>query len=684
MSFRGNLLRAGIDSDGKVVTVYRNDGRLDVLTASEKTTGTIRSAVLTHTEGANSWSRINEVLRVTYESEYYTGDWVSAIVGRVDYGDAGDARGGNAKAITAEMNMPGKTYSSIGGPCYSLDCEFNCPTGFVAGDRVTYPIAFLKFGLWGGAKGQFDDEGYLFHLDGPAAGSGHLLSENSRTLRVNIGGTDKFIYLSDTEDDLGTMVVDTITVNMAGADGIILAGTASECGIDVTGTVAKGIDFTDATLTQAWNNAFFACGSGNGSGGDQHTMAVTDHYIPIQVNIASTAGPSSPKEVCAAMLRVDAKTANQGNSSVDVLALRSDLAKTVYAASGINQSTNISANMTVGTGSLYGIYCSITGAKTITCANTVAVFEARYAQTSGGGGVDSVAVLSNIAPSCSVTNILDVHNWSGTATNGILIQGAGTMTTGISITQSATTGLAMSGTYTDGILISGAMSDNAIEITGALTGGAIYIDGIAANTTATWTHSGDIRGYGACEANPGEIDTGVTLFIQQDIGTAEVTNDAIGIMVHMFTEDNVCTLDELKEINGISIMVGACRSGGSASTINGNVYGLNMILGMCNETLETDQQYSFFNLESMGYGDSSPTAIITYKDYMYGDQSRVECFLEIPYGRGITTMASGDYWISSKALTANSALSGATLNNDAALKMKLGGLEYWIPLYLDN
>jgi len=145
-------------------------------------------------------SRINEVLRVTYKSEYYTGDWVNAIVGRIDYGDAGDARGGMAAAICAEMNMPAKAYNSIGGPCYSLDCEFNCPADFVAGDRINYPIAFMKFGLWGDASGQFDDEGYLFHVDGLEAGSGHVLSENSQTLRINIGGTDKYIYLSSTED----------------------------------------------------------------------------------------------------------------------------------------------------------------------------------------------------------------------------------------------------------------------------------------------------------------------------------------------------------------------------------------------------------------------------------------------------------------------------------------------------
>lgn len=254
---------------------------------------------------------------------------------------------------------------------------------------------------------------------------------------------------------LGLDISDATTGIDINADTLGIDIGSCTTGISFTGTVAEiGIDCTDATLTQGWNNAFFACGSGNGAAGDQHEMAVTDHYIPIQVNIASTAGPATPKEVCAAMLRVDAIDAGQNQSSVDVLCLRSDLSETVYAASGINQSTNISDDMIVGAGSLYGIYCSITGNKTITCGNTVAVFEARYAQTSGGGGVDSVATLSNIGTSCSITSILDVHNWSGTATNGILIQGSGTMTNGIVITQACTSkGIVMGTTGSGGTTI---------------------------------------------------------------------------------------------------------------------------------------------------------------------------------------------------------------------------------------
>ena len=167
MSFKGSLLKAGISSNGKDITIFKEDGSLSTGTSSTETTGTIRAANFVHTEGADSWTKITEVLRASLESEYITGDYVHAIVGRIDYGTDGDASGGMAAAICAEMNMPAKSYASIGGPCYSLACEFNCPTSFVAGERAVYPLAFIKFGAWGGAVTEFDDEGSLFHITGP-------------------------------------------------------------------------------------------------------------------------------------------------------------------------------------------------------------------------------------------------------------------------------------------------------------------------------------------------------------------------------------------------------------------------------------------------------------------------------------------------------------------------------------
>ena len=247
-------------------------------------------------------------------------------------------------------------------------------------------------------------------------------------------------------------------------NGILVDG-AFTAGIAVTGTVDKGIDFTDATLNQGWNNGFFAVGSGNGATGDQHTVAVTDFYIPIQVNMVSTAGPAAPSEVCAAMLRVDASTADQGNSSVDVLCIRSDIAFNVYAASCINASLNISDDISVPTATVQGIYVQITGDGIITCPNTVNVLEAVYKQTAPGDGVDNVGAFVCNATGCTITNILWVKNYGGTVTNGILVDGA--FATGINLASSCTIGMAV-----------GACTTTAIDF--GLTVGTLAGDGNAA------------------------------------------------------------------------------------------------------------------------------------------------------------------------------------------------------------
>ena len=247
-------------------------------------------------------------------------------------------------------------------------------------------------------------------------------------------------------------------------NGILVDGAFTN-GIAVTGTVDKGIDFTDATLNQDWDNAFFACGTGNGAAGDQHSVAVTDFYIPIQVNMVSTAGPAAPSEVCAAMLRVDASTADQGNSSVDVLCIRSDIAFNVYAASCINASLNISDDISVPTATVQGIYVQITGDGIITCPNTVNVLEAVYKQTAPGDGVDNVGAFVCNATGCTITNILWVKNYGGTVTNGILVDGA--FATGINLASSCTIGMAV-----------GACTTTAIDF--GLTVGTLAGDGNAA------------------------------------------------------------------------------------------------------------------------------------------------------------------------------------------------------------
>ena len=210
----------------------------------------------------------------------------------------------------------------------------------------------------------------------------------------------------------------------------------STAGIDITGTVSKGVDATDATLTQGWNNGFFTCGSGNGSSGDQHSVATTGFYIPFQCNIVSTANPSAISEFGAAMLRADVSTADQAKTSCDVLMIRSDIAKNVYAATACNISQTISDDIAVPTAAVQTVFIQMRGDGTITSPNDVNVLEVKYAQTAGGGGCNNVAQFYMIGSGCEIDSIVEIIRGAGTVTTGLNI--TGTMAMGMSIGKDGT------------------------------------------------------------------------------------------------------------------------------------------------------------------------------------------------------------------------------------------------------
>jgi len=177
---------------------------IEVATSDVATTGTVRAAEIDHTVGVTDLSTIREALYVNIGSAYTTGDWTNAIVGRIEYtGGTGKADGGMAAAICAEMNMPAA--AQTGGAYYSLDLEMNCPTSFVHADNDALPVSFLKFGLWGGAKGEFDDHGVLFHIDGLSDGGTHCFDTTASlnnaqidaSLKINVNGTIYYIPLMD-------------------------------------------------------------------------------------------------------------------------------------------------------------------------------------------------------------------------------------------------------------------------------------------------------------------------------------------------------------------------------------------------------------------------------------------------------------------------------------------------------
>ena len=192
--------------------------------------------------------------------------------------------------------------------------------------------------------------------------------------------------------------------------------------MQITGEVPKGVDTTDATLTQGWNNGFFTCGSGNGASGDQHSVTLTDFYIPMQVNMVSIANPSAPSHFTAAMLRTDVTTADQAYTLCNPLAIRADIQMNVYGIEGINVDMGITKDITVATG-VNGGYFQITGDGAITNTAENHVLCADYRGTNGSSGIDYVGSFRCNAPDCAVTSILSVRQVQGTVASAIKFRG---------------------------------------------------------------------------------------------------------------------------------------------------------------------------------------------------------------------------------------------------------------------
>jgi len=221
---------------GTAITIEDSDPVLSIDASHSELTGTVRSAQIEQEQLVADVSVINEVLYVNFASSVTTGDWANAIVGRIEYTAPGKADGGMAAAICGELNMPGA--AQTGGAYYVFDAELNCPASHTNADNAALPVAFLKYGLWGNATamGSFEDGGYLWHMDGFTAGAGNILSADSDTVRVNIGGTDRFVVLSEMQNALH--------LGLTGAHNAIAASAPSlgvyTSDIAETGTVRAG------------------------------------------------------------------------------------------------------------------------------------------------------------------------------------------------------------------------------------------------------------------------------------------------------------------------------------------------------------------------------------------------------------------------------------------------------------
>jgi hypothetical protein len=139
-----------------------------------------------------------EAFRSTLFADVQVGSWGNAIVGVIDFLDAGHVTG-LASPICSELNFPAGAIPGGRGTYWAFEAELNLPTDFVGGG---VPIAILGANVWGAEADQFDDSGFLFDITGVTSGSGNFFYDHTDGsfdgwLKCRINGDTKYIPLMD-------------------------------------------------------------------------------------------------------------------------------------------------------------------------------------------------------------------------------------------------------------------------------------------------------------------------------------------------------------------------------------------------------------------------------------------------------------------------------------------------------
>ena len=151
-------------------------------------------SIMTGVGGYGGRSRFHAYTNVALGSNF------QALKSYAEFGDSGSCAG-LASGFCAEMKMPNATIA--GGNYYVLEAEYVAGGTATATSPQGSQAGFLYMAQSGDADGDFDDNGYLFRLDGCTDDSGHLYDTSATTatgdatLKINIGGATKYLLIAD-------------------------------------------------------------------------------------------------------------------------------------------------------------------------------------------------------------------------------------------------------------------------------------------------------------------------------------------------------------------------------------------------------------------------------------------------------------------------------------------------------
>jgi hypothetical protein len=130
--------------------------------------------------------------RFRLDTDVVLGGWANALKAEAVFGANGRVTG-LGSAFVAEL-VASAGFSA--GSYAPLEVELGMPAGALTGARMS----LMSLNVYGAGAGTFDDNGFLFDLNGVTAGAAHVFASNSKTgiamthtLRIKVGDTTLYL-----------------------------------------------------------------------------------------------------------------------------------------------------------------------------------------------------------------------------------------------------------------------------------------------------------------------------------------------------------------------------------------------------------------------------------------------------------------------------------------------------------
>jgi len=184
-----------IGVEGVPLVYTEGEELLEIWGTSASISGTVTAMPVYVHSNLTGIGGVGRAAEFVLETNIALGNWSNALKGKVIYGAAGRTAG-LGSAICAEMTLSAGTTPGTYAP---LEIELNMGAAGVTGAQTS----LIYMSVNDAASTTFDDNGFLFSLNGVAAGASDVfyladltISKADGLLKINVNGTVYYMFIT--------------------------------------------------------------------------------------------------------------------------------------------------------------------------------------------------------------------------------------------------------------------------------------------------------------------------------------------------------------------------------------------------------------------------------------------------------------------------------------------------------